>query len=34
MTPQTLTPAELDELAALEAKATPGEWAATAHGAP
>lgn len=26
MTPQTLTPAELDELAALEAKATPGEW--------
>lgn len=28
MTPQTLTPAELDELAALEAKATPGEWSA------
>jgi hypothetical protein len=26
VTPQTLTPAELDELAALEAKATPGEW--------
>lgn len=26
MTPQTLTPAELDELAALEAKATRGPW--------
>lgn len=26
MTPQALTHAELDELAALEAKATPGEW--------
>lgn len=26
MTPQALTPAELDELSALEAKATPGPW--------